>query len=170
MAATGFILLVSLAASAALSAVSNWIGGLLPGMELLLSVANFAVSLCIIAALFAAIYKVLPDRDMEWRDVIIGAFVTAILFVIGKSLIGWYLGSSAIGTSFGAASALAILLLWVYYSSQSSWSAPSSPGPGAASRAPRRPSRPLPSRPSRRQHLRQQQKKTEAGISSAARR
>ena len=118
VAATGFILLVSLAASAALSVVSNWIGGLLPGIETLLGIANFALSLCIIAGLFAAIYKVLPDRRMEWHDVLVGAFVTALLFVIGKSLIGWYLGSSAIGTTFGAASALAILLIWVYYSSQ----------------------------------------------------
>ncbi len=118
VAATGFILLVSLATSAALSVVSNWVGGLLPGTEALLGIANFVVSQCIIAGLFAAIYKVLPDRRMEWRDVIVGAFVTAFLFVIGKTLIGWYLGSSAIGTTFGAASALAILLIWVYYSSQ----------------------------------------------------
>ncbi|UFN47595.1 YihY/virulence factor BrkB family protein [Roseomonas sp. OT10] len=118
VAATGFILLVSLIASTAISAVADWLGGLLPGTELLLSVLNFAVSLLMITLLFAAIYKVLPDRRMAWRDVLVGALVTAVLFVIGKSLIGWYLGSGAVTTSFGAASALMVLLVWVYYSAQ----------------------------------------------------
>jgi membrane protein len=68
--------------------------------------------------LFAAIYKVLPDRHLEWGDVIVGAIVTAILFTIGKSLIGWYIGSSAVASTYGAAGGLIVLLLWVYYSAQ----------------------------------------------------
>jgi membrane protein len=79
---------------------------------------NVVVSLVLISVLFAAIYKVLPDRDLEWRDVVVGAVVTATLFTLGKSLIGWYIGSSAVASSYGAAGALIVLLLWVYYSVQ----------------------------------------------------
>jgi membrane protein len=71
-----------------------------------------------ISFLFAAIYKILPDRNLEWNDVAFGAVVTAILFTIGKSLISRYIGSSSVASSFGAAGALIILLLWVYYSAQ----------------------------------------------------
>ncbi|MFC0407646.1 YihY/virulence factor BrkB family protein [Roseomonas elaeocarpi] len=118
VAATGFLLVVSLVVSAGISAVSTWLQGRMPGVTLLISAVNIAVSLGIITVLFAAMYKVLPDHHMEWKDVGVGAFVTAILFTIGKSLIGWYLGSSNMATSYGAASALVIILLWVYYSSQ----------------------------------------------------
>jgi membrane protein len=83
-----------------------------------MTVLNVAVSLTLISFLFAAIYKVLPDRDLEWGDVVVGAIVTAVLFTIGKSLISWYIGSSAVASSFGAAGALIVLLLWVYYSAQ----------------------------------------------------
>src|SRR4029078_6058077 len=76
------------------------------------------VSLALLAVLFAAIYKALPDRRLEWRDVLIGAVVTALLFTIGKSVIGWYIGSSAVASSYGAAGGLIVLLLWVYYSVQ----------------------------------------------------
>ena len=76
------------------------------------------VSLVLISFLFAAIYKVLPDRGLRWRDVILGAVITAILFTIGKALIGWYIGSSAVASTYGAAGALIVLLLWVYYSAQ----------------------------------------------------
>jgi membrane protein len=72
----------------------------------------------LISFLFAAIYKVLPDRAIAWGDVVVGAVVTAVLFTIGKSLISWYIGSSAVTSSFGAAGALLVLLLWVYYSAQ----------------------------------------------------
>ncbi len=72
----------------------------------------------LISFLFAAIYKVLSDRDLEWGDVVVGAIVTGVLFTIGKSLICWYIGSSAVASSFGAAGALIVLLLWVYYSAQ----------------------------------------------------
>jgi membrane protein len=83
-----------------------------------ISKLNGAVSLILISFLFAAIYKVLPDRDLEWRDAVVGAVVTGVLFTIGKSLISWYIGSSAVASSFGAAGALIVLLLWVYYSAQ----------------------------------------------------
>jgi membrane protein len=74
--------------------------------------------LAIIAALFAAIYKILPDKPISWRDVGVGAVATALLFVLGKSLIGFYIGNSGVASSYGAAGALLIILLWVYYSAQ----------------------------------------------------
>jgi membrane protein len=76
------------------------------------------VSFLLIAVLFGAIYKILPDRRMEWRDVMVGAVITALFFTVGKSLIGWYLGSSAVASSYGAAGALIVVLLWVYYNSE----------------------------------------------------
>ena len=118
VAALGFLLLVSLAVSAVLTAFGTYLNSVLPFGSLILSVVNFVVSLALISVLFAAIYKVLPDRPIAWRDVITGAIVTALLFTAGKSLIGWYLGSSAVASSYGAAGGLIILLLWVYYSTQ----------------------------------------------------
>jgi membrane protein len=118
VAALGFLLMVSLVVSAALTAFGNYLNSVLPFGELLLPAMHFVVSLLLISVLFAAIYKVLPDRHLEWRDVVVGGIVTAILFNIGKSLIGWYIGSSAVASSYGAAGALIVLLLWVYYSIQ----------------------------------------------------
>jgi membrane protein len=118
VAALGFLLMVSLVVSAALTAFGNHLNSILPLGKLLLPALHFAVSLLLISVLFAAIYKILPDRHLEWRDVVVGGVVTAILFNIGKSLIGWYIGSSAIASSYGAAGALIVLLLWVYYSIQ----------------------------------------------------
>jgi membrane protein len=118
VAALGFLLMLSLVVSAALTAFGNYLNSVLPFGELLLPAMHFVVSLLLISVLFAAIYKVLPDRHLEWRDVVVGGVVTAILFNIGKSLIGWYIGSSAVASSYGAAGALIVLLLWVYYSSQ----------------------------------------------------
>jgi len=118
VATLGFLLLVSLVVSAALTAFGNYLNSVLPFGELILSLLNTVVSLVLISVLFAAIYKILPDRRLEWRDVAVGAVVTALLFTIGKSLIGWYIGSSAVASSFGAAGALIVLLLWVYYSAQ----------------------------------------------------
>ena len=112
----GFLLMVSLVVSTALTALGNYLDSILPFGKLILTVLNGAVSLILISFLFAAIYKVLPDRDLEWRDVVVGAVVTGVLFTIGKSLISWYIGSSAVASSFGAAGALIVLLLWVYYS------------------------------------------------------
>jgi membrane protein len=118
VAALGLLLIVSLVVSAALTAFGNYLDAILPFGELLFPAMNFLVSLLPISILFAAIYKVLPDRHLEWRDVIVGGVVTAVLFNIGKSLIGWYIGSSAVASSYGAAGALIILLVWVYYSIQ----------------------------------------------------
>ncbi|MDG4882980.1 YihY/virulence factor BrkB family protein [Mesorhizobium sp. WSM4884] len=118
VAALGFMLLVSLAASTAISALGEYINRRLPFGELIVSSINTVVSFVLIALLFAAIYKVLPDRTLKWRDVGVGSIVTALLFTIGKSLIGWYIGTSAIATSYGAAGALMVVLLWVYYSAQ----------------------------------------------------
>ena len=118
VAALGFMLIVSLVVSAVLTAFGNYLNSILPFGSVILSILNVIVSVALISALFAAIYKVLPDRDIEWRDVVVGAVVTAILFTIGKSLIGWYIGSSAVASTYGAAGALIVLLLWVYYSAQ----------------------------------------------------
>jgi membrane protein len=114
----GFLLLVSLVVSTALSALGPWLDGLFPGAEVLIHLISFFVSLSLVALLFGLIYKVLPDTSLAWRDVIAGAIATAILFNVGKFLIGLYLGSSAVASSFGAAGAFALLLLWIYYSSQ----------------------------------------------------
>jgi membrane protein len=118
VAALGFLLVVSLVVSAAITALGGYLNAWLPFGETLLSILNGIVSLALLTVLFAAIYKVLPDRAIAWRDVIVGAAVTAVLFTIGKSLIGWYLGSSAVASSYGAAGGLILLFLWVYYSTQ----------------------------------------------------
>ena len=114
----GFLLLVSLVVSTILSALGSWLDALLPGGQVIMHVVSVLISLALIALLFALIYKVLPDTSLAWRDVIIGAAATAILFEVGKFLISLYLGSSSATSSFGAAGALALLLLWIYYSSQ----------------------------------------------------
>ena len=111
-------MLVSLVVSTALSAIGLWLDGIFPGAQLLMRVISFIVSLGLVALLFAVIYKRLPDTSLGWRDVIAGAIATAILFNIGKVLISLYLGSSSVASSFGAAGAFALLLLWIYYSSQ----------------------------------------------------
>ncbi|MER8708141.1 YihY/virulence factor BrkB family protein [Mesorhizobium sp. M0323] len=118
VAALGFLLLVSLVVSAAISALGEVINAYLPFGTIILSAINGIVSFALITLLFAAIYKVLPDRSLQWRDVGIGAAVTGFLFTIGKSLIGWYIGTSAISSSYGAAGALLVVLLWVYYSAE----------------------------------------------------
>ena len=118
VAALGFLLMVSLVVSTVLMAFGNYLNSILPFGQVILTVLNVIVSLVLISFLFAAIYKVLPDRNLEWGDVVVGAIVTGVLFTIGKSLISWYIGSSALASSFGAAGALIVLLLWVYYSAQ----------------------------------------------------
>ena len=118
VAALGFLLIVSLVVSAGLTAFGNYLDAILPMGKLVLPVLNFVVSVVLLAILFGAIYKLLPDRSLQWNDVIIGALITSVLFNIGKSLIAWYIGSSAIASSYGAAGGLIVLLLWVYYSAQ----------------------------------------------------
>ena len=116
--AMGFMLLVSLAASAAFDAFASWSTSALVGWEGFAHGVNFAVSFVLTTALFAMIYRFMPQATIEWRDVGIGALVTAALFAIGKTLIGLYIGKSALASGFGAAGSLAVLLAWVYYSAQ----------------------------------------------------
>ena len=114
----GFLLLVSLVLDALLSAFSNKLKIFLPDATVyLFQGINLVLSLGFTTLLFAIIFKVLPDAKIKWKDVIIGALATAVLFIIGKFLIGFYLGQSNLGTTYGAAGSVIILLLWVYYSS-----------------------------------------------------
>jgi membrane protein len=116
--AIAFLLLVSLALTAAISAVGDVMGRMVPGVgEVLLHVLNFAVSFGVITLLFAAMFKIVPDAEVAWRDVWVGALVTGLLFMVGKFAIGFYLGRSNPGEVFGAAGSLAILLVWIYYAS-----------------------------------------------------
>ncbi len=117
----GFLLLVSLAVSAALSAFGKYFTGMMSGPEILmilLHAASFLISFVVITVLFALLFKILPDGHLPWRSIWIGAALTSILFTIGKFLIGLYLGKSTIGSQYGAAGSLALILVWVYYSSQ----------------------------------------------------
>ena len=114
----GFLLLVSLVLSAGISALGKFWSGWFPGWEIVLQAINFIVSFAVVTGLFALIYKLLPRCHIGWHDVWIGAGVTSLLFSIGKFLIGLYLGSSSVASSFGAAGSLVIVLLWVYYSAQ----------------------------------------------------
>lgn len=114
----GFLLLVSLIISAGLAAVNDFISGVMPGLVILAQVINFLVSFGVVTLLFGLIYKVVPDVKVAWRDVWVGAVVTAFLFTVGKFAIGLYLGNSAPGSTYGAAGSLIVLLLWVYYSAQ----------------------------------------------------
>jgi membrane protein len=112
----GFLLLVSLAINAWLAAMGTWFTGWLPA--LVLQVVTTIFSWLIITALFAGIYKALPDVTIDWHDVVLGAAVTSLLFNLGKFAIGLYLGSSTVASAYGAAGSLVILLIWVYYSAQ----------------------------------------------------
>jgi membrane protein len=114
----GFLLLVSLVFSAALAALSKWWSGRFEGIEGVLYALDFIVSLGVISAMFALIYKILPRVKIGWRDVWVGAVATALLFTIGKFLVGLYIGQSRVATGFGAAGSLVVVLVWVYYSAQ----------------------------------------------------
>ena len=114
----GFLLLVSLLVSAALSALTMRIQHSEFGGPVLLQAVNLVVSLGVMTLLFGLIYRVLPDVRLAWRDVWTGAFVTSLLFSIGKFLIGLYLGQSSVASSYGAAGSVVVLLVWVYYSAQ----------------------------------------------------
>ena len=118
VAALGFLLVVSLAASTALAALGSYLDSLTSFAPLLLAALNTLISLGLFTLLFAAIYKVLPDTPISWREVGIGALITAVLFTVGKSLIGWYLGTTAASSGYGAAGALVLVLLWAYYCAQ----------------------------------------------------
>ncbi|MBX3622663.1 MAG: YihY/virulence factor BrkB family protein [Rhizobacter sp.] len=114
----GFLLMVSLVVSAALSALGRWWAPVFGAWEMLAQGVNLLVSFALITAIFALIYKVMPRVSVQWRDVWIGAAVTALLFSVGKLLIGLYIGKSGVTSGFGAAGSLAVLLVWVYYSAQ----------------------------------------------------
>ncbi|MBL6082072.1 YihY/virulence factor BrkB family protein [Belnapia sp. T18] len=116
VATTGFILIASLAISAAISSFGSWLAAALPGGVIVAFVLNLAVTVGVLTLLFAAIYKVLPDRKLAWRDVLIGAFATAVLFTVGKTLIALYIGRSDVAAGFGAASTIIVVLVWLYYS------------------------------------------------------
>lgn len=117
IAVIGLLLLVSLVVSAAISAAGH-MGGGLPGAKIVWSAVNFIVSLAIISGLFAAVLKILPDVQLRWRDVAVGSVFTGVLFVIGKALIGAYIGRTGVSSSYGAAGSLIVVLLWVFYASQ----------------------------------------------------
>lgn len=114
----GFLLAVSLVFSAGVAALGRWTSQMLPAGESLLQIANTAVSLAISVLLFAMIFKLMPRARVAWKDVWVGAGVTALLFETGKVLIGLYIGKSSVTSSFAAAGSLVVLLIWVYYSAQ----------------------------------------------------
>ena len=111
-----FLLLVSLVVSAALAAFGKFGGGTVPTP--LFHIVDLVVSIVVVAVLFATIFKILPDVRIAWRDVWIGAFATSVFFTFGKILIGLYLGRSSVGSAFGAAGSLVVVLVWIYYSAQ----------------------------------------------------
>lgn len=116
--ALGFLLLVSLIISAILSALNTYLSGLIPGINILWQLLNFLISVAIITLIFALMYKYLPDVKISWQDVTMGAVITALLFTIGKTALGIYLGQGSLGSVYGAAGSLIVILVWVYYSAQ----------------------------------------------------
>jgi membrane protein len=110
----GFLLLVSLVVSAVLSAVGDV---LMPGSQFMARAGEFVTSFAVLTLLFAMIYKLLPSRRIEWRDVWVGAAVTSLLFWVGKFAIGLYIAKSSVASSFGAAGTVVVIIAWVYYSS-----------------------------------------------------
>jgi membrane protein len=114
----GFLLTVSLVASAALATFSDYLAFVFPVMKAVLSVVDIVLSALMMCGLFAAMFKVLPDCDVAWRDVAIGALATTVLFEGGKYAISFYIGQSNVASSYGAAGALIVLLVWIYYSAQ----------------------------------------------------
>lgn len=113
-----FLLLVSLVMSTGLSSLGHVFQDTLPGGKTLWQVINNLISLGVITCLFALIYKVVPDVKIQWRDVWVGAFVTALLFTLGKAAIGLYLGRSSVASAYGAAASVVVITVWVYYSAQ----------------------------------------------------
>jgi membrane protein len=114
----GFLLLVSLVISTALAAFSDYLDWILPGLPIILHIVHLTFSFGFTTVLFAMMFKILPDNPVEWQDVWLGAAVTALLFTVGKHLISLYIGSSNMASTYGAAGALIVVLVWVYYSAQ----------------------------------------------------
>ena len=113
----GFLLLVSLVISGTLNALQDYLAGQAPRMPWLWNAGNFLTSFTVAALLFAMVYRFLPDVQLGWKDVWRGSLVTALLFTVGKSLIGLYLGHAMVAGAYGAAGSFVILLFWIYYSS-----------------------------------------------------
>jgi membrane protein len=114
----GFLLTVSLATSAALAALSTYLTYVFPDVQAVVNVFDVVMSAILIGGMFAAMFKVLPDTDIAWRDVATGALTSTVLFEGGKYAIAFYIGQTNVASSYGAAGALIILLVWIYYSSQ----------------------------------------------------
>ena len=115
---TGFLLLVSMVVTAGLQAFGKLLAGFMPGGDLFLNILNFIIGLAVTTLMFAMLYKIVPDAEITWRDVWTGAFVTALLFSLGRIAIGFYLGRSATASTYGAAGSLVVVVLWIYYSAQ----------------------------------------------------
>lgn len=113
---TGFLLLVSLLLSTLLALAGRYLETLLPASAIVWQALNFAISFAVVTLVFAAMFKFLPDVRIAWRDVLVGALITAALFVVGQFALGYYLGSGIIAERFGAAGAIVMILVWVYYS------------------------------------------------------
>jgi membrane protein len=116
--AAGFVLLISLAVNAWITGLGAFSAAALPARELILHAVNTAIFFLIITGLFAAMYKILPDVHLEWRDVVLGGAVGSALFTLGRLVIGLYLGRAGFVSMYGAAASLVVFILWVYYSSQ----------------------------------------------------
>jgi membrane protein len=114
----GFLLLVSLVVSTTLAALGKFFGGLLPIPSPVLTVFNFLISYIGVAVLFGLIFRFVPETKVRWQNIWLGALVTAIFFTIGKTLIGLYLGKSSLGSTYGAAGSVIVIIVWVYYSAQ----------------------------------------------------
>jgi membrane protein len=114
----GFLLLVSLVISTALAAFSDYLDWILPGLATILHIVHLLLSFGFTTVLFAMMFKILPDKPVEWEEVWLGAAIAALLFTVGKHLISLYIGSSNMASAYGAAGALIIVLVWVYYSAQ----------------------------------------------------
>jgi len=114
----GLLLLVSTLLSVWIAAMDKFLGPMLPAHQSNLHTLTFVISFVVITFLFAAVYKIMPDVELEWNDVLVGASVTSLIFTIGKQIIGVYLGRAHIGSSYGAAGSLVIVLVWAYYSAQ----------------------------------------------------
>lgn len=114
----GFLLLISMVVTAGIAALGHYIDRHTPFSYVTLALINFAVSTLLMSLLFAAIYKIVPNKDLQWRDVGVGAVGTSLLFQFGQFLLGFYMGSTGVGAAYGAAGGLIVMLVWVYYSAQ----------------------------------------------------
>ncbi len=114
----GFLLLISLVFSAVLDLFEGWIGSVMPGLPLFAAIVNFTVSFGAVALLCALIYKYVPNIRVEWGEVVFGAIATALLFMLGKFALAIYIVKMGVGSAYGAAGSLVVLLFWVYYSAQ----------------------------------------------------